>query len=339
VAAEDFKSTASADAGSGYVAPMLTRPKRTELFLFGGSLLRDQDATGGTGSRLYYAFGAPDETWTGAGLYGSADNYRYDMMGSSQMGAAHGVAVGALAGRDHPWRTDRANVLEIEIMAGADRFEAVDPADLAAGRNSLLIGAEVIQFSGLEWISATRARLSNLLRGRRGTEGQMNTHKVGERALLLEPESIRSLTLPLSAVGARYYFKAVAASELPEDISPTVIIPAGGDLKPYAPVHVTAARGVGEVMFRWVRRSRGSGVSLSQSPPVGEAVERYELVIRYGSKKVSRYVSGSTSFLYSLADFNGDFGASEPEIPTLDVTLYQLSDAIGRGHPAVKEGI
>ena len=339
VAAADVKSEVIADAGSGYVAPTLSRPQKTTLFLFNGSLLRDQDATGGAGSRLYYAFGVPDARWRGAGLYQSSDNIRYDMAGSSQMSVAHGITAGALAGTDHPWRTDTENGLELEIISGADRFETVSMADLSSGRNSLLIGEEVIQFGFVEWISSSRVRLKNLLRGRRGTEAQIHHHKMGERAILLEADSIRSLTLPLSAINTRRYFKAVTAGELPEDVAPTVIIPAGGDLKPYAPVHLKAVRSAGEVVISWTRRSRSGGVSLSKSPPLSEATERYELRITYAGKAVSHYITGATEFIYQLADFNADFNVAEGEIPPLDLSLYQLSEAIGRGHPAVKEDI
>ncbi|WP_339716317.1 hypothetical protein, partial [uncultured Sneathiella sp.] len=70
--------------------------------------------------------------------------------------------------------------------------------------------------------------------------------------------------------------------------------------------------------------------------PLSEAFERYELRFTHGGASVSKYVSDATEYLYSVEDFNADFDAAESAVPELDLTLYQLSETIGRGFPATE---
>ncbi|MDF2368938.1 MAG: hypothetical protein P1U71_16825, partial [Sneathiella sp.] len=131
-------------------------------------------------------------------------------------------------------------------------------------------------------------------------------------------------------------WKAVGAGRLIEEVPATIKTLTGRDLKPYAPVQVTGVRSGGDLSLSWQRRTRVGGGSLSGAVPLSEASERYELVFTYDGESVSKYAYNATEYSYTLADFNADFDLSEVNIPTLSLTLYQLSETIGRGFPATE---
>ena len=99
---------------------------------------------------------------------------------------------------------------------------------------------------------------------------------------------------------------------------------------PYAPVQAKAARGEDGVTISFVRRGRIEADAWEPVEiPLGEDIESYEVRIAHPSgERILR--SNEPSVLYTAADLAADF-ATPP--PTLDLTVRQVSAAVGPGFP------
>ncbi len=325
----------AADAGHGYVELPIRSADQTDLILLDLPLLRDEDATAGSGSRAYVGCAVHNpENWTGAEIYRSALGARYDLLQNQTMDLNWGVAGNALGAPAKPFQTDRDNYLIVQFAHAPEELESVSELEMLCGRNVLLVGAEIIQFANAALQEDGRWKLSCLLRGRRGTEYAADTHQVGEKVILLEETRLSRLLLPLSMLGNSYYYKAVSFGRYLEEAHPLRHAHQGRDLMPYAPVQITGVRASGVLELTWQRRSRIGAAGLASVVPLSEMSERYELVAKYSGKKVSKYIMEERQFTYTVAAFNADFDVSLMDIPPLEIELYQLSEAVGRGFPA-----
>ena len=331
-----YSSALSSDAGSGYEQALIRRGSYAELFLLDLPLLRDQDATAGSGSRFYYAMDGHPSGWSEGALYSAFDAESFELEGTVAAGAVWGVALGALADPGTPWQTDTTSTLDIRFVNGGDELESITEAALLNGGNTLLVGDEIVHFANVTLNGDGSYRLDTFIRGRRGTEGAMAGHKVGERVILLRPGDLGRGFSALGDIEVPRRWKAVGEGRLIEAAPVTVRALSGKDLKPYAPVQISAARSGGDLTLGWQRRTRVGGGALNGLVPLSEAFERYELRFTHGGASVSKYVSDATEYLYSVEDFNADFDAAESAVPELDLTLYQLSETIGRGFPATE---
>ncbi|MBL4907868.1 MAG: phage tail protein, partial [Sneathiella sp.] len=286
----------AADPGTGYSEVLIQRPSFAELFILDLPLLRDEDATGGNGSRYYFAMDGYGQNWRGAGLFVSDTGERYEQRGVIQSQMCWGVTMTALAGTSDPWQTDRTNTLTIRFLNGQDRLETVAQIGALNGANALLVGDEIINFSDITLQPDGSYVIHTLLRGRRGTESAINTHKVGERVLLLEGDRLSRAVMSLGFLNLPHHWKAVGAGQLIEEVPAQIKSLTGRDLKPYAPVHIKSERSAGTVLISWMRRSRMNRAGLSGDPPVSEASERYELCFVYGGAEISKYVTDERVF-------------------------------------------
>ncbi len=329
----------TADSGKGYVEVPVAQAKKTDLFLLDLPLLEDSHASGGEAAQHYYAVSNKSSTWTNSAVFVSENNTRFDLAQIFSNSATWGFAVNALPPPQYVWRTDKENCLDVEFLNGKERVEAVSELELLSGKNLLLVGEELVQFSDVEWMSSTRVRLKNLIRGRRGTEDMVTSHKVAEKVILLNSDTISKRRVSLSSLNMTKYFRAVSSGELLEDAKSIPQKFTGRDLKPYAPVISSITRTATTIEIHWHRRSRISSSGLSASPPLAERDERYELEFIYGGKQASVFVSAAQIFTYTLDQFNEQFGETLVQIPAIDLRIYQLSEAVGRGIAAIKENI
>ena len=96
-------------------------------------------------------------------------------------------------------------------------------------------------------------------------------------------------------------------------------------------MHIQGSRnGGGDLNISWIRRTRYSGEWRDLvDVPLNEASEVYEVDILDGAGQVVRTLSStSASITYTAADQTTDFGAPQS---TLDIAVYQVSAAVGRG--------
>ena len=171
---------------------------------------------------------------------------------------------------------DHVNTLEVVLANDAMTLADADAAALDGGANLVMAGDELLQFGRAERIDATRWRLSDLWRGRRGTERFCGLQAPGDRFVLLDSYTLASCDMPASAMGSEVQVMAAGPgdSDAPP-VSSTVV--SGASIAPPSPVHLRATeRADGGLALSWVRRSRqGWRWSDDLDVPLGEESERY----------------------------------------------------------------
>lgn len=153
------------------------------------------------------------------------------------------------------------------------RLVSCDDEALVAGTNLVLIGSELVQFGSAMPLGAGAFRLSQLLRGRVGTEWSVSTHSAGERFVLIERDKLQPVTVPIWTVGAEVTVASGAAAA-------SVTVP-GEFLRGPSPVNAVASwQPDGSLQLRWTRRSRSGWSWLNEiEAPLGEACEQYRITV------------------------------------------------------------
>jgi hypothetical protein len=209
-------------------------------------------------------------------------------------------------------------------------FESRSDLEVLDGANLLLAGHEIIQFASAVQIGSLTWQLSRLLRGRYGTEWAMTTHQPSETTLVLDPATLTRVS-SLDEVGVERLYRTVSIGGDPSLPDANGFTNDASSLKPYAPVHIQGSRdGVGDLTITWVRRTRYGGAWRDLvEVPLNEASEAYEVDVLDQDETVLRTLtSSSPNVTYTAADQTADFGAPQA---TIDIAVYQLSAAVGRG--------
>ena len=216
--------------------------------------------------------------WRRAGLLASVDGgASFVPLGTSALPAIMGTAATALA----PARTDvtdRANAVEVELLHDDMLLGDADQAALLGGTNRAALGDEIVQFARAEPAGGTRWRLSELWRGRAGSENAVGGHAVGERFVLLDPDSALPLPPELAVPGVRVIATGIGdTAPWPAATAPAV----GRAAVPLSPVALAAGRAAnGDLEVRWTRRSRGGfGWTDGVDAPLAEEREAYRVTV------------------------------------------------------------
>ncbi|OQW75845.1 MAG: hypothetical protein BVN32_09970 [Proteobacteria bacterium ST_bin14] len=205
--------------------------------------------------RLLVAAAGTEPGWRRAALLLSTDGgMRWTSAGSTAAPATLGVLASAAPAAPATLR-DLSTVIDIDLVHGGMALASADDAALDSGANLALLGNELIQFGLATQMGATRWRLRRLLRGRRGTEAAIAGHAVGDRFVLIDPDDLAAIDLPLTATGSTVQ---MLASGIGDGAGPVAaaIMPSGVSVRPPSPVHVQARIAGGDLAISWVRRSR-----------------------------------------------------------------------------------
>jgi len=170
-------------------------------------------------------------------------------------------------------------VIDIDLAHGGMALASADDAALDSGANLALLGNELIQFGLATQIGATRWRLRRLLRGRRGTEAAIAGHAVGDRFVLIDPDDLAAIDLPLTATGSTVQMLASGVGDGAGPVA-AAIMPSGASVRPPSPVHVQARIAGGDLAISWVRRSRAGWRWIDGADaPLAEEAEAYAITI------------------------------------------------------------
>jgi len=335
-----------AQLGTATGAPMdgrddevITLPSPSKGFVLDMPLARDADND--VNPILYLAAGSyiTGGLWPGAAVL-RGDDGSYDeqlaLIESSGM-ATWGYATGVLASRN-PNLWDRGSGVNVRTYGEAltsateDAIDADPMLNLAAiGRNGRW---ELIQFATTTLQGDGSYTLTRLKRGRRGTEGNVGNHAIGDEFVLIGNAVPHELGL--GEIGNDFAIKAVTIGRAEDSAFPVELVFAGNTLKPYAPGGFRAWRNVatGDWNFEWARRTRVGGAWIGGTAiPIGEASEAYELAIPLPGGGSRTIASSSPSATWTAAEQSADFGAPQASLPA-NVAVYQLSDSVGRGFAA-----
>jgi hypothetical protein len=313
---------------------------KTQLFVFDIPLLRDIDDTNGVASRLYVGMNGYTNNWPGGVLWRSTDGgATYALTGTrAVVGCANGYVVGGfLPATDAPFQTDRKTALRVVMNEG--ELESETQSNFLNNANVAIIGDpflgnwEVVLFRDAVQQDDGSYLVSTIMRGRRGTEGQVNTHGTGEFIIVPTAAAFSTYVMALNDLGDPAFFRGVGLTELVEDADTVTLTPRGNDLKPYAPCHLKAAKSGSDIAITWVRRNRTLGGlrDLTGTVPMTEATESYSIDIFNGSSVVRTLTATSPTVTYTSANITADFGSLPA---TLTFAVYQISAAIGRGFQA-----
>ncbi|NJK40575.1 MAG: hypothetical protein HC934_02930 [Acaryochloridaceae cyanobacterium SU_2_1] len=312
-----------------YLLPAGVVPRETEIFrgpvglrVFDIPLLTDRDDDYG----LYAGIGSLGST-TVAGLYGSRAGGDYDLIRT--MGTT--LATGQLESTLPPASPAGIDQSAIIVSLFTGELSSITHDQLLAGGNTAVVGGEVIRFKDAVLIGTGRYRITNMIRGARGTEHRINTHVPYEDFTLTNQlERIDGNPGDLNTV---LNFKAIRSGQSLEEVGEISPFVEGNSLKPYAPTAITGSRdGSGNLTISWSRRDRrASELPLFAPKPLSEVDERYEVDI-YQSAAVVRTIGSSVpSISYSAAQQVADFGSLQGSVV---IRIYQLSAVINRGYPA-----
>ena len=270
--------------------------------------------------------------WPGTAIYLSRGGGVPEKLASSAVAAVTGVSENIL-GAGPVCYPDRGNRLLVRLDHAADVLQSRTWPEVLNGANMAVFGGEVIQFASAELVEPGLYELTDLLRGRRGTEDRMAGHGTGEPFILVDRSNLVPLQLLLSDLGREISFGTRTFGQSLEDIQYQGRVIEGRSLKPFSPVHVRGSRdSLGNMEIRWIRRSRfGGGWRDGQDVPLGEASEKYAVEILKDGEAVRVLECTQTSASYSADQQMADFS----EIPAaITVRLYQISDKAGQGVPA-----
>ncbi len=298
----------------------------TTLHLMDLPLLREADDQPG-----YYVTASGRAGWKGAALYRSYDDTSWTQTARFTLPATCGVAITALPATraEYP---DRANSVTIGLLRGS--VSGCTEAQWLAGANAALLGDEIIQFGAVGLNADGSVTLSDLLRGRRGTESAMNGHGVGERFVLLQNETARFLPLTLGDRDRTIHFRAPSTGQELDSLASAPFAPQLRTIAPLAPAHLAGARDdSGNLTVSWVRRARKNAEWVDGiDVPLDEDAALYDLDILDGANVVRQFQDlTSASAGYTAAMQAEDFGAAQAAV---SVAAYQKSARYGRGAAA-----
>jgi hypothetical protein len=226
---------------------------------------------------IIVAAAGPSPGWRKARLMQSADNgTSWTEIGETAAPAVMGRTIGRLGGAS-PASFDRNSSLIVELLHDEMTLSNVDDDALLAGRNLMLVGQELVQFGRSERLGPARYRLSHLLRGRRGTEAEIDGHEAGDPVLLLD----RSSLISLESVPDTGRIDILASGIGDADPATAGCVIGGLAVRPLSPVHLAAERQAdGAIRLRWIRRSReGWNWPDGIETPLGEEREAYRLIV------------------------------------------------------------
>ncbi len=271
--------------------------------------------------------------WRGAEYQISQDG------GESWMGFAYAEA-GAVIGRAlTPLPAARADLwdqrssMTVELENADMWLESRSASAVLGGANWAMLGHELIAFQHAELLAPRTYRLSGLLRGMRGSEGDIDGHAANDPFILLDPLALTQLELPLSAIGSTVAIRAVGPGDV--EVLPTIShAVAGRALQPLSPVHVRAERlSDGAIRIAWVRRSRNGFAWIDGSDaPLAEESEQYQLRIVAANGILERQLNVNESVL-TLAE---QIAFAGQRLADFTIEIAQRSVGIGLGKYAVR---
>jgi hypothetical protein len=215
---------------------------------------------------------------------------------------------------------DSQNSVDVSLEDEIQWLTSCDQDGLAAGQNLALLGREVVQFAQATPLGAGRFRLSQLLRGRGGTDWACGMHAVDEPFCVLDAAALQPVMVPVWSIGATLNAATATGAMVAGVFS-------GEGVRPPSPVNLSAEiDGDGHLLLSWTRRSRQGFAWVDEiDAPLGENIEQYGITltgaatqIQLTSDQPSLSVSAGTMAGLGAGPVTivvrqiGDFGASHP---------------------------
>lgn len=259
---ESVTYTASVAGSSGIPLPdESTLFPDTRLILLDMPLTSDDHDDYG----YYIAMGASEPSWTRGRIEVSGDGTNFvsiiDQPDSAVMGDVTGtLAAGTTTGLDDT--LDTTTVLTVVLLHDDMELVSVTDAELDAHANFAFVGkdglGEYLQFKTATNVSGSTWQLTNLRRGRRGTDHAIGTHTSGEEfALLGQGGVFRIVYSDTSEWGEEFTYRGVTLHQDSADADEQTFTNTGEGKRPFSPVNVEGTwDGSNNLDITWDSRSR-----------------------------------------------------------------------------------
>lgn len=268
---------------------------------------------------LYCGATAVNEDWKGCEVYSKTtqeDNISpvVTLLGNTIQGT---VLNTLQEGTTYVW--DRINTVTVKLDYGT-LLEATEADLVTNGSNYCIIGDEILQYATVTDNLNGTYTLSNLLRGRRGTESYTNTHVINEKFMLLNDNTMAYMR---KAVGSSDFYSSVSLGLPLEAATESVqVTNTGKSLKPFSPQYFRFYRDGNNIHLSWMRRSRYLSGYMKQLP-LSETVEKYTLEVYNSSDVLITTIVDIVSPTYTYVS------ATEVKFK-----VYQVSSKVGMGYPS-----
>ncbi len=275
--------------------------------------------------------------WPGGVLYRSEDAGQTwtPVQGCTRPGSSIGYAGTAIAAHDGHL-IDKASVLAVTLISGA--LYSTTEAQMLAGANHFSYGSdgrwEIIAAQNCILQGDGSYRLTDLLRGRFGTEWASGLHIAGDKLVALDSSTLNFVTGNLNQIGTSRSWRGITLGQTLDTDSNQSWTYQGVNLECLSPVELNGNRNPAssDWALSWTRRTRIGGEWRDYvDASLGEAAENYAVEIwnaGYTTKK--RTLSASTSAVsYSSAQQVADFGGNQG---TLYLKIAQMSASVGTGY-------
>lgn len=281
----------------------------------------------GTRSHLVVAAAGSGEGWRGAALSvrpatGAAASAAGAVRPVSVLGQI--IAVDPVApGPRLTTLFDRNGSLIVRLLRPDMVLANASDADVLAGANLAAAGQEVIQFGHAEPLGEGIWRLTDLLRGRAGTEDVVAVTGIGDGFTLIDDPALASIEstafAPVQPGGA---IELIGVADA--DVVSLPITGVGRAQRPLSPVHGSAAWSAdGGMTLSWIRRSRAGFAWIDgRDAPLDEREERYR--IRWSAGPVTG-AADVTASVHGLSP--AQVAACAAAADSLTVQVEQLGEA------------
>ena len=278
---------------------------------------------------FYVAMGATSASWTRGRVEVSGDGVNFatllDYTESATMGAVDGtLAAGSTDGLDDT--LDTTTVLTVNLLHSGMSLESTTDTLLDAYENFAFVGkdgqGEYLQFKTATQVGPTTWELTNLRRGRRGTDHAIAAHGAGEQFVLLGGGGIyRIPVVDNSGWGDTLVLRGVTLHQDAVEAATVTFANTGEGKRPFSPYDLTGSfNGGGDLDLTWTNRSRFFGTDTDTPVTFEIDFVRAGVVVRTESVT-------ATDYSYLAADQASD-GFAEGD--AIVVRLYRVNDNYGR---------
>ena len=275
------------------------------------------------------------EPWRGMQVYGGADADGLTVRAS----VAQPATVGRLT-EDLPpgviGRWDEANALIVQVESRAP--ETRSAGAVLNGANAVAVrgeaGWEIVQFRDAELLGGGAWRLSGLLRGQQGTEGEMGAG-AGAVMVFLD-EALARLEVQAGERGLPMLWRAGPAGAPPggEGFAEAAFTWRGVHDRPWGPAHLSVRAEDGGRRLNWIARTRREG-DRWDGETQGSDPLRFRVRVLDADAVVRVFEAEAETAAYGPADLAADFPGGVGE--GARVAVSQWSPVFGWGVEAVAD--
>lgn len=232
---------------------------------------------------------------------------------------------------------DKASILNLRLVSGT--LASVTETQMLNGSNHFAYGSdgkwEIIAAQNCVLQGDGSYNLTDLLRGRFGTEQYTSVHSIGDYVVLLN-STVPFMKMASAQIGASRDYVTLTSGASSDRSIKNKFTYNGVNLKPLSPIYLNGNRNPtsNDWTLTWIRRSRiDEGWWPLLNSQVGETTESYiiEIYSEPAFVTLKRTLTSATqSVVYSSASQVTDFGFNQT---TLFLKIYQVSAIVGNGYP------